>query len=335
MWCSKKVIIFVLLIVPVFLFSQRTIPFKEDFNLIFIEVNINNKPLTFLFDNGCETSFLFDKKENFYKYKIIAKTLVYDADKEKDTVFITKCKIEIPALNIRKKLRMVITSPPLYLQEQGVSGVLGNDVISFYNWEIDFKKYKIKTYDKLDTTNVIKLADFKNKRDELSTILTINDIKDTFDIDLGFNQTLIYKQFLKKEENSYIKKGMAESIVKNRIIDSTFIITSDICFFNQHCFTNIPISWNKKNKRNLIGVGFLKEFDIFYIDNLTSTLWVQAKDSLQFYLPSVKVVNSKVMSITTHGEKNDNSIKIGDVLSEEQIKTLKPFKLPLSMYFRR
>ncbi len=98
MWCSKKVIIFVLLIVPGFLFSQRTIPFKEDFNLIFIEININNKPLTFLFDNGCETSFLFDKKENLHKHKIIAKTIVYDANKEKDTVFITKCKIEIPAL---------------------------------------------------------------------------------------------------------------------------------------------------------------------------------------------------------------------------------------------
>ncbi len=331
---NKKIFVFLLLSIPIYLFSQKTISFKENNNQILIEVIINNKPFTFLFDNGCERSILFDKKENLHNHNIIAKTLVYDANEKSDTVFIAKYKIRIPYLNIKQKIKILIIEPPIILREQGINGILGNDIISLYNWEINFTKHTIGVHRKIDTRNFIKLANFENHNRELSTVLSLdNESIDTFAIDLGCNQTLTRKQ-INKRNIQYVNIGVQESVIESNI-DTAFIVNSNICFLKQHCFTNIPIYWDKKNKYNLIGVGFLKKFDVSFIDNSNHIFWVKKKKEIQFYLPNVKVFNSRVVAINYAKERNKTHLKIGQVLTKEQSKAIKSFKLPLSKYFEK
>ncbi len=251
----------------------------------------------------------------------------------KKTIHLAECKLKIKKLGIKRKTKIVLLDDaPLFFKEIGIDGVLGNDFIAYYNWKIDFENQKLNTYKKINSNQLIKLANFWTDRYELATTLEVNSVKDTFFIDLGFTGVLTTSRRPEDEKIEYVKVGYRGSVITSDI-DSSFFSTPNICFLGKYCFSNVPMSWSKNNKGNLIGTLFLEKFGVIYLDNFSHSLWVKEQKDLQFYLPYAKTVNSKVLAITSEKGKSNTSVKIGQILTEEQIKVIKSFKLPLSKYF--
>lgn len=334
---SFLIITFVLLCTSYYSYSQIDMLFNEELNQITIPLTINNSSHVFLFDNACQASILFAEREEFSQYNIIGKSWLIDADGHKDTVYIAKEKIKITGLGIKSKIKLLLTKQPKILADLGISGIIGNDIIAQYNWLLDFKKKKIDTYRNiqgLTKEKLIKIADFRGKDGMLYSRLYLNQYADTFQIDLGFNQTLLSSKQPLNYQAEYIKVTYTESLTHKSIDTLSIFLADTLCFATNHAFSHVPIYVDSSAKSKLIGIDFLKQFETIYMDNASNSLWLTKKDVFQFTIPTAKCHKSNIMSCTYPKGQLSVRYHVGDAISVDKKSAIPNLMLLPSSYIK-
>lgn len=297
--------------------NAQSVLFKTnaDTSQLFVSVSINNKTHLFLFDNAAEKSILFfEAASDIKNYQVKAKTFVFDAEQKKDTAYIVNCSVGLPELTIKNEKLTILATPfaPKQLKSNGVSGILGLDIINQYNWQIDFNTNTISILKKINDSMRAKYYVIPTIKDKFSvmSITVKNEVKtDTFAIDFGHNQTLStgVNAFAKTKE--YVKISQLFTINQNALTDTSyFCLTNNLVFGNILSVTNLPISYSPKTKSNLIGIGFLKKFGTVIMMNKNNQLLLEQKESTHFTLNAYVLFENRLMSMT---QKTENDGKIG------------------------
>lgn len=305
--------------------GQINFTLNKEFKQILMPANINKEERLLLFDNASQVSILFISKDELRNYKVIGKTFIIDSDGKKDTAYIVNGRIKIQKLKIKEKTKFlaIVGSPPEILSERGVNGILGNDLISKFNWIIDLRNQYINTSysNSLSTSesSFWKISDFKDGNGIFAAILCSKTFKDTFSIDFGYNQIITTKDSAFFHDILYRKLSFSETVHGLRKDTSIIYLSDKLGFINSACLHNIPIAWDNINKSNLIGMGLLTKFNRIYIDNKNTEIWVQGKDSIDFLLPFMQTFNQKLMSIIFAPLNNyPDNLKLGMTITEEE-----------------
>ncbi len=313
-------------------------PFKTnaDTSQLFVSVTINDKPHLFLFDNAADKSVLFfETASDIKNYKVKAKTFVIDTEQKKDTAYIINCSIAIPELKLKNEKLTILATPfaPKQLKLNGVSGILGLDIINKYNWQINFNTNALSIVKKINDNMRAKYYVIPVVRDASSVMcVTIkNDVKtDTFAVDFGHNQTLStgVNAFIKTKE--YVKISQRFTINQNELVDTSYIcITNNLVFGNALLVSNVPISYSPKTKSNLIGIGFLKKFGTVMMMNSSNQLLLEQKQSTNFALNAYVVVENKLVSITQKIEEGSKAMVFKNKLNVPLLDSSIPKKINL------
>lgn len=150
--------------------------YDYDTSQIYISVTVNNEKHLFLFDNAVQSSIIFLNSPNDLKrYKIKSKTFIYDAKGNRDTAYIVNASILIPELKIKNKkiniLALPYSSSTKQLELNGVTGILGLDIINCHDWLIDFNRTVIKILRKNDSVKKENYYNLPTIKDRHSTYL--------------------------------------------------------------------------------------------------------------------------------------------------------------------
>ncbi len=313
-------------------------PFKTnaDTSQLFVSVTINDQPHLFLFDNAADKSVLFfETASDIKNYKVKAKTFVIDTEQKKDTAYIINCSIAIPELKLKNEKLTILATPfaPKQLKLNGVSGILGLDIINRYNWQIDFNTNALSIVKKINDNVRAKYYVIPVVRDASSVMcITIkNDVKtDTFAVDFGHNQTLSTgaNAFIKTKE--YVKISQRFTINQNAVVDTSYIcLTNNLIFGNALLVTNVPISYNSKLKSNLIGIGFLKKFGTVIMMNTSNQLLLEQKETTYFTLNTYVLIENKLVSMTQKLESGTKPIIFKNKLNVPLLDASLPKKISL------
>lgn len=283
--------------------QETTFRTNTDTTQLYIRVELNGQPKWFLFDNAAEKSVLFlNSNQNPGNYKILSKTLIFDAQKRKDTAYIISTDLMIPDLKLKQKKRIMLAVPkaPAQLQEEGVEGILGWDLIRDHNWTIDFKACKLRINQKQspkEQENYYKLNAIRDRFDVLSVLIQHRAQTDTFTIDFGHNQVLSTGAASWAGNHHYLKIAQLQTINQKQSNDTGYIsVQNTMMISNTLCVKNVPLSYNSNKKSNLLGTGFMKAFGTIVLLNSKNQILLRKIKQTTFILKEQQQKGGKVVA---------------------------------------
>ncbi|MCU0327444.1 MAG: hypothetical protein MUE53_00475 [Chitinophagales bacterium] len=273
-----------------------------------------------LFDNGFQFTTLINKNE----YSLDKRKLeIGDADSAKKFISksLKKLKIKLKEDETEFKFYLFfLDTLPKELQKIGVDGVLGRDLISYYDWKIDYEKQTasiIKDKNLLLTENMIKIPFYSSKNIDYLKF-KIDDEIQTIQIDFGCDCFLyLNDKFVKNcETDSLYLTRKITSVVKNKI--DTFNLKFRSLVSDSYRLENIPIKSNKNVVKSLIGTRFFSVFNEVIMSYKDSAIYFKPFRDAVVCLPKVEVYDNKVKTLVF--SKNNASIfRIDDEINEKEL----------------
>lgn len=305
---------------------------RGNFNYLVVKCKYKGKVLRFIFDNGAEISLV--RKDLFRRVKVFRGTVV-DAKHQAKEFEMTKKKIKmklmLPSETIVVKQPFILmdTLPELFVRNH-IDGVLGNNVISQFDWDIDFKT---RTVDILGSENETKDGFYeiaKNGDELIQSVIYTGDslnVKEEIQVllDCGFNGIVKMSKKVVDEYSEFclFRKGLTGSIISQSHVFSP-ILASDLILDDMKV-SNIPIVFSERFPKGsaLIGLGFLSKFEKVIILNSKGKLLLKKKTSIEFTILSPDVKNDKIYGYLTDEcnlNKRTQLFKIGQVINLSELK---------------
>ncbi len=339
---QKYLILFLLGSFIQFLKAQETTFLtNDDTTQIYISLTIQHQKHIFLFDNAAQKTVLFlPEKSAIKNHAVLSKTMLSDADNAKDTAYIIQSHLSIPELKIQNKKFILLAVPkiPNQLKQNGVSGILGLDVIDSYDWLIDFKACKIyadKKIKNLTTDDYFKLNTCRDKEGIIALPIETNTLKDTFTIDFGHNQC--FSSHLKNIHSKwdYLKLSQVYSVNAQGKLDSSYIGSAPIVkLSNALCLQNVPVTYMKASGSNLVGVSFFKVFGKVVLWHSKNQLLLAKKTQHTFTLNDKVIADAKIVAITVPLSEATPSSNFNTWLgrSNTGLAPIKKINLPITLF---
>ena len=281
--------------------------FEEDerykYQLV-IPLEIQDSTYYFLWDTGCATSFIFKEdlanslsaiESNIVKEKFIG------VDEVIEGVFETKkisCKLgdfHIPILFYIDDIGMTEKSSPN--QHLLIKGIIGQNVISKFNWLFDFENSKVliskQQIEKNDSALTIPFV-IENKNDAPSAYLETDTLLSKFTIDTGYR---FFGTFSPEDSLLYY---MRPSLV---------IADSNINVFLKENYSSIKLPENEKKVnrfilRDSININnfIFRNISIFHRDSYRSANYITANFIFQFEKMYYDSQNQEISLINYRGD---------------------------------
>ena len=199
------------------------IPFQYINKHIFIDVDINNKKYTFLFDSACEINAIDKSISNEIGYNLLKKIDVSGSSITKNEVDLIEIfKISISNLDYENTNGFIqdLTFIKKNYENINVQGIIGNNLMRKSNWQIDYKNKIIRISDKTDKFSFSKtdfIIELSKKKWGLGYIdLKIDSKKHKFIFDTGSSgRFTANKSFIKYFNDSNENNSDLEKLIVN------------------------------------------------------------------------------------------------------------------------
>lgn len=302
----KKTLIFLIF----FLFSSKMYSVSDTIQYFIVKAKIEGIHLNLIFDNGSQKTILFTDKifntQNAFKSNVITAS----KDTIEATISKNALKVELIDFDIVEKLQLVsVPNNIQFLQERyKIDGVIGNDIISKYDWHFDFKNYKVSLINRKHKKS-IKLVDF------VDVIINKNQDRDYIEFEfINQSQNVIQKV------NMFIDLGKTAAIsvndtliiphlkiYRNLSLNTTFAGTtvsiSDLSTsnfkLNQYLFNDMILNIYPKSQQrtNAVGLGFFKMFDEVYLLNSEKKLLMSRITNYNFKIKNLTKKDDKIYNM--------------------------------------
>ncbi len=275
-----------------------------DTTQLFIRIQLDGQTHKMLIDNGAAKTIFFLTKEERSRFKKISESKVRDAyNRESSIYIIRKATLEIPEIQFKYKGSFAsLEERPLTLQEYDVDGILGLDILSQMNYSIQFKTlmFSLDEADAFQNEDDWFALSMIQSEDQLQAI-AIESIsnkrqvrKDTFTIDLGYNQIACRQKRNDLGDVMGIKLGFTETVLGMKI-DSSYFESMDLILGSLHVH-NLPMANESRIESSLLGFQFFKAFNEIYFDNTSQTLWVKKIKSNVFSFDGETIFQDRVVA---------------------------------------
>ena len=305
----------------------KEIPFKYVKKHIFIDVEINNKSYTFLFDTGFDFSAIDINRITSEKYKkAFTKKISGSSIKTRKFQFIKNLNIsigDIDFMNIGASLfDLEYINKQYGCSNLKIAGVIGANLLRKAYWEIDYEKQMIKFSDKLEnltpTQNHIELNLISKGWGLVKLNVIINNKREELIFDTGSSGSITlpdssFKNFNLMEYDTYVCRDF-----KNKKIYNNYTALLDNVKFGSYNFRNKFISF-ERGVSKLLGNQFLEKYNVI-IDWNKNKLFLKEINNqiLELHKPaiSLNLVNDKI--VITSVKKN--TIYNSNLLDKEVVR---------------
>lgn len=306
-------------------FINKENPLRDYF---IIPISIDGVTYNFLFDNGADVTVLFGDKGGRVK---TTKVTIYDADHNSTNAEFSKKKLSINLLNQGKKLKskiVLVEKGPSILVENGVDGILGRDIISRFDWKIDFNNKSLSIIDK---NSIDKLNDKLHfelfvednviiKNIQLSDSTTI-DFKSVF-LDFGYSGFLQLKDTsFTSEANDLMYVSVTQSVAGEQL-DSTWIRSCNMHLGNFK-MTDVPVFFDNERGKSVVGCKFLRNFGVVYLLYSENRVHLNFNDKFTHTFISPFIYKEKVMSYVESSSNSEYDLEIYSIYQDVNIDTIK------------
>ncbi len=298
----KNYITILFLILALNVFSQENEVYHKKLDFIFINVIIKGNNYKFLYDTGAFTTVFYDI-DNAIKIDKDKRLRMINGMKDVDTTY-SFPKKDIPFvladydIKIKGINKFIISKDiPKEFKDYNIRGVLGNNIISKFDWYYDFADNKleiIKDKRNIDKSKYVSIT-FDNLYRTEGELITDKSctVKDKYLIDTGYSDILFHSKI-----DCYIDyinyKSKIVTVAKNIDITDEKIIKTNLEFGNLK-ITGIPVNLcNKSNSDNLIGIKFLKTFEKVYFLFSENRVLLKKQIKHTFTLTSPDVYDNKI-----------------------------------------
>lgn len=328
----KKIFLLILFVFVNNLFAQN--------KYFIVNVNIENQNFKLAFDTGAQKTVLFNNKilnaQNADEIGMIGAS----GDTINGLLSKKKMKIEFLDFNIFEKIQICYLPNELVTLKKlfDIDGLLGNDIISKYDWHLDFLNNNLKilsSSDKkaLDVNNFIDVPfERKNNRDYL--MFTIQIHKDSIAtqlpllVDLGDISVISLKNQLPYNRKKEFTKITINSTISGDAFSTFDIFTGSFNLANYQ-LSNIVFTSTISKASNAVGLGFFKLFEDLYILNSKQNFLLKKINSAEIKLQSLGVIDEKIYSMLIPVDKYtklDDFIKDGKLFNKlgitNEVKTI-------------
>jgi hypothetical protein len=322
----KNYITILFLILALNVFSQENEVYRKKIDFIFINVNIKGNNYKFLFDTGAFTTVFYDI-ENVVKTDKNQSVNMINSMKDIDTTY-SFPKKDIPFeladydIKIKGINKFIISKDiPKEFKDYNIRGVLGNNIISKFDWYYDFANNKLvicKDKRNIDKSEYVSITFDNVYRTECELITDKNcSLYDKYLIDTGYSDILFHSKVdCYKDYINY--KSKIVTIAKNIDITDEKIIKTDLEFGNLK-ITGIPVNISDIiNSDNLLGIKFLKSFEKIYFLFSENKMLLKKQKKYTFTLTSPSVYDGKIYSFLEN-PSNLNHFKKWDIGKEVKL----------------
>ena len=277
---------------------------NSDTTQLFIHIELEGQKHKMLIDNGALKTILFLTATERSHFKKVSESKVIDPyNRESSIYIIRKATLKIPEIDFQFKGSFAsLEDKPITLEENNVDGILGLDILSQLNYTIHFKTLEFSTLAPItlqnkddwfplpmiygaDQLQAVEVESFNNKK-----LLQ----RDTFVIDLGYNQVACRPQTSKPKDVKALKLAFTETVLGMKVDRSSFE-SADI----QICpmqVKNLPMSSSKAMESKLLGFRFFKAFGEVYFEGNSQTLWLKKTKTFSFSFEGEKVFKNRIVA---------------------------------------
>lgn len=307
--------------------SVYSLPFHIDAGLLVFKGQMNGVETDFAFDTGAGMGLANSLAEPAKRLKVKGKKIKMRDSNQRVAKVPTGLtnEIRIGGITFPKIRSLVHDMPYLYCMDYYL---LGSDIISQLNWEIDFENWIIrfsKTPFKVNSDWTDIPIYFLNKRPYVTVKFAGQEFKNIL-IDTGYTQFFSFpsnnpsiREFLSLKDslglsNPNISSSMGALSIQT---DSTRTILIDSLQIGEYQWGEIPISF-EPNTGAKLGIGFFKTLgSTLVINNAESKYFLRMREEVKFTDPIQIGVHYKegkllVMSKSIGAVPEDIMLSIGE-----------------------
>lgn len=322
----KNHITILFLILALNVFSQENGFNNKKLDFIFINVKIKGDTYKFLFDTGAFTTVFFDI-DNAIKIDKNKRINLINSMKDVDTTYSFPNK-DIPFVladydvKIKGINKFIISKDiPKEFKDYNIRGVLGNNIISKFDWHYDFTNNKLeicKDKSTIDPSAYFNIT-FDNIYKTEGELITDKNctLKDPYLIDTGYSDILFHSKI--ECYTDYINyKSKIVTVAKSIDVTDEKIVKTDLVLGNLK-ISSIPVNLcDKNNSDNLIGIKFLKSFENIYFLFSEHKVLLKKQIKYNFTLTSPAVYDGLIYSFLEN-PSNPNYFKKWQIGSAVQL----------------
>jgi hypothetical protein len=273
--------------------SVNTFPFHMEFRWIVFEGLMNGVQTDFVFDTGASLGMANSLSESKGRIITTGKRMkILDVNNEIKNVDLGKSEIiQIGTFQFKNVISLINDMDLMYCKD---TYLLGSDIISQLNWEIDFEKKVIKVSKKpfpIQDTDLVFKVGYLDQRPFTSLQIVGIDHERLTLIDFGYTGVLDIPRDNKNIQNFLTekeKKGLSNSFIRyasGALGSSSFPSTTiwvDSIRLGQTYLPRIPVDFEEKTKTK-IGLEFFKTISSkIVINNSKSTYALQIRERPEF-----------------------------------------------------
>jgi hypothetical protein len=302
----KKLVIIVIL----FFTSSNMYPISDTVQYFIVKVKIEGVHLNLIFDNGAQKTVLFNSQllneHNSFEAGLISAS--------KDTVVAKISKnrmtIELANFDIVEKLQIVSipNNMEIVTKLYNIDGILGNDLISKYDWYFNFKTYTISRVKNKPKKNI-------NRDDFIALNITKNQDRDFLEFDFLNTDGGVYQNiplFVDFGKTGIISINdtlnipniqLYKNLHLNTTAGGTAVRVSDLSTsnikLNKYLLHNMILNIYPKsqNQSNAIGLGFFKMFDKVYLLNSEKKILLSTITNYTYKIKSITKKEGKIFNM--------------------------------------
>jgi Aspartyl protease len=272
-----------------------TIKCENKFGLKTLQVKVNGRNKTLIFDTGADI-ILLSKDSSTSRNNLNSQVTDANGKSSKSSlVIIEEFKIRNLTYSNLNSLRIGLPSPLVCISD----GLMGNNVIKKSNWKIT-KDYIIASNNPFKNTEVKWLKFFYFASNSIYSNISLDGIAiDTCLIDYGSRSEIelpmkFYEKFNNnsKNINKRVQKISSRWTVNGKTIpDTTLILNCNLNFFNV-TIDSINVVFSNRIKRPKLGIQLLNRFKAVYIDNKSQKIGLEFPINLRKehpFIPSITI----------------------------------------------
>jgi hypothetical protein len=323
----------------------EVIHFKLKDNMVVIPVTINGKTYSFIFDTGASTAFFSDSLAKNFKPKHSISVPTTDADGIEQAVdfYLTDDtdNFQIGSLyfdNVGYGVSNLDVFEDVLCTH--IDGILGDNILSLLNWEIDFSNKTIVVSQKpFSVDNYSMEIPFKESFGNRTPEVKMQMGKYVFyaALDMGYNGGIKISDsiFFKSGKSSYLEYSKGEgrndvTLFNERITKNKYKVVIDSFYIGNNLIVNEEVDIEPYPSRKLVGNSFLEQYEKVTINWKQKKIFLEGKNEsdtvgtgetmgFSFDLQDDKLI---VISIWEDSKAYKEGIRMGDqIISVNDIST--------------
>ncbi|MVX34924.1 aspartyl protease family protein [Myroides sp. LoEW2-1] len=313
------------------------LPYHDKGGWMLVDLKVNNKPMTFLFDTGWDgLAIRGSLLEDFYSGGHIGVVDANNVAKQVEVIHVDSMKVgnytfhHLPFTDLE---HFPMLKDPIFDCYQ-IDGILGNVIYQDKILEIDPVKKEIILQDfnpeVIDRLLQGGFTEVKNLNMGYSPRMiipvNINNLERYFLLDTGDNSYIsmsldkdILKTLDRDKANKYLTTGSVGAFGMDESLNYTLVSNGNTITIGKHSFKEEEITMSLSENTYQLGVEFIKQFHLIYSPNRGTLFLKKVQDTnvistLEKVGYGIAYIEGQYR-IAAIGEKN-KKVKLGDVVLE-------------------